>query len=481
MKMKKLAVAVSLACAGFALSPATWAAFPQAGVDSVPSLAQFKVTFTKEFAFYLKEVKGAPFCSGYSKPAKCPQSARTYISPKLYEANTKVGRSGPHRDGDDTDEWDGADICKDGDTASCKGFFSWTDEPILDAHFQWKEGGYQADGHPYDEGPKGREEVHTQVVSFKLTPLNSSDHSANAVRAGDQAPCQARSLGEVESLNGDGFPAESFFQMYVDVDVDMNNDGKVDMVLFNQPGIENTIFEGDPLIIESTGLKSFPPKVIYSHTGRSGDKDAPKLFVRGENCKKDPNYVGHVGWLRIATHGISFGPDPSNIKRGVKDGAKPDQCQEGETDDQCFDRVVASLPMMPIPPAEDVPFTECPPDCELVDLESFMAVENAGNIVLGWTTTAEINNAGFHIWRAKKANQGDKVEYTLPDGTSLTEVKRITNQVIPTQGVSHNGGGYSYADSNVTSGNTYYYALEDNEFNGETNLHLELIKSATVQ
>ncbi|MEK8021790.1 MAG: hypothetical protein VSS75_033355 [Candidatus Parabeggiatoa sp.] len=469
MKMKKFAAAVSLVCAGLAVSPATWAAFPEAGVDNVPSLAQFKVTFTKEFAFYLKEVKGAPFCTGYSTPAKCPTSARTYTSPKLYEANTKVGRSGPHRDGDDTDEWNGADICKDGNTASCTGFFSWTDEPILDAHFQWKDGGYQADGHPYDEGPKGREEVHTQVVSFKLTPLNSSDRSANAVRAGDQAPCQARSLGEVESLNGDGFPAESFFQMYVDVDVDMNNDGKVDMVLFNQPGIENTIFDGDPLIIESTGLKSFPPKVIYSHTGRTSGKDAPKLYVRGADCKKDANYPGHVGWLRIATHGIDFAP-ASNITRGKREGARPDQCQAGETDVQCFDRVVTSLPMMPIPQEEDGPFAECPPDCQLVELDFLTAVSVGNNIALTWATASEIDNAGFHILRARKDAAGNYID-----------IVTLTDQLIPTQGVSHNGITYSYVDSSVVSGNTYYYAIEDVDFNGKRKKHLESIASVTVK
>jgi hypothetical protein len=469
MKMKKLAVAVSLACAGLAMSPTTWAAFPEAGVDNVPSLAQFKVTFTKEFAFYLQEVKGAPFCTGY-KLKTCPPSARTYISPKLYEPNTKVGRSGPHRDGDDTDEWDGADICKDGNTTSCKGFFSWTDEPILDAHFQWKDGGYQADGHPFDEGPKGREEVHTQVVSFKLTPLGGGG-GANAVRAGDQAPCQARSLGEVESLNGDGFPAESFFQMYVDVDVDMNNDGKIDMVLFNQPGIENTIFDGDPLIIESTGLKSFPPKVIYSHTGRSGDKDAPKLYVRGKNCEKDANYPGHIGWLRIATHGISFGPDPSNITRsGVREGARPDQCQVGETDAQCFDRVVASLPMMPIPPEEDGPHPECPPECSLVDLEFVTAVSVGNSVALAWATTSEIENAGFNLYRARKDDTGNYID-----------IVKLTDKLIPTQGVSHNGISYSYVDSGVVSGNTYYYAIEDVDFKGKSKIHLESIASATVK
>jgi len=47
MKMKKLAM--SLACAGLAVSPTTWAAgFPGAGVDDVSSLAKFNVTFTEK-------------------------------------------------------------------------------------------------------------------------------------------------------------------------------------------------------------------------------------------------------------------------------------------------------------------------------------------------------------------------------------------------------------------------------------------------
>jgi len=303
--------AVLLIWAILSISPVTWAAgFPDAGVDNVPSLAQFKITFTKEFAFYLKSVKGAPFCEGYTI-SNCPQSAREYTSPMLYDPNTKIGRSDPHQDGDGTDELWGADVCKEGSTTYCQKF---NDMPVVDADFRW-EGNYEKDGYPFDEGPTAREEVHTQVLSFKLTPLDSGDYSANAIRAGDQAPCQARNLGEVESLNGVGFPAESFFQMYVDVDLDMDKDGTVDMVLFNQAGG----FGSDPLIIESTSLTSFPPKVIYCHTGRSADKDAPKLYVRGNHCQKDAGYTGHVGWLRIATSGIGFG-SPSNIRRGTREG-----------------------------------------------------------------------------------------------------------------------------------------------------------------
>ena len=473
MKMNKMAAAVSLACAGLAISPATFAGFPDAGVDDVQSLAQFKITFTKKFAVYLRDNKNAPFCKGY-KVEKCPASAREFTSQVLYEPNTKVGRSGPHRDGDLVDEQMGADICKDGNSTTCKGYFSWTDEPILDAHFQWKEGGYQADGNPFDEGPTGQEEIHSQVVSFEIKPL-SGDPSKNAIRAGTKAPCQARSLGEVESLNGDGFPAESFFQMYVDVDVDFDNNGSVDMVFFNQTGVGNTILGGDPLIIEATGLKSFPPKVIYQYTGGAADKFAHKLYLGQTNRAKsgepqkncdmaiDPNnelYEGdnkYVGWFRIATHGIGFG----------ESNTKADQCQTGEDDIACFTRHFKSLPMAPIPENEDGPF---PPDPKLVDIESFMAVAAGENVTLDWTTASEIDNAGFQIWRARKNEAGEYID-----------IVKLTNQPIPAQGVSHNGATYSYVDSGVVSGNTYYYAPEDVDFNGNSKIHLESIASATVK
>ena len=495
-KMKKIAAAVSLACAGLAISPATLAGFPQAGVDKVQSLAQFKITFTKKFAVYLRDNKNAPFCKGY-KVKKCPASAREFTSMVLYEPDTIIGRSGPHRDGDEVDEQMGADICKDGNTTSCNAYFSWTNEPILDAHFQWKEGGYkeggyQEDGNPFDEGPTGREEIHTQIVSFEITPLEKGP-SKNAVRAGAKAPCQARSLGEVESLNGDGFPAESFFQMYVDVDVDFDNNGSVDMVFFNHAGIQQTIWDGDPLIIEATGLKSFPPKVIYSHTGRTADKVAPKLYLgqpnraRGgekpNNCDiaSDPNdklYDGndkHVGWIRIATHGIGFGD--LNTRDGTRDGAIATQCQEGKTDLECFTQYFKNAPIAPIPEKEDGPFPEEP---KLVVLESFMALASGGNVALGWATASEIGNAGFHIWRARKAADGEQVQYTLPNGIALTEVKKpLTEALIPTQGVSHNGVTYSYEDTSVTSG-TYYYAIVDIDFNGKVTPHLDRIKSVTV-
>ena len=331
MKIKKLAIL--LAGIVITASPTTWAAFPVAGVDDALSWGKFKVTFTEEFATGTVNI-----CAD---DTNCPTSAREFTSSMLSDPNTKIGRSAPHADGDGTDESNGAEICKEGDTTSCSGYFSWTAEPILDAHFQWKDGGYQADGQPFDEGPAGREEIHTQVVSINLSEVGS----ANAIKAGDEAPCQARSLGETESLNGSGFPAESMFQMYVEIDVDLNNDGTVDVVLFNKPGTGNTILGGDPLIFEATGLGEFPPKVVYSLT--SDTSYAPKLYLRAPNCAVHPDFTDdngdpiHVGWLRKTTHGMT---DSNNSA----------QCTN-ETDTECFERIYTDLPDLPINPAEERP------------------------------------------------------------------------------------------------------------------------------
>ncbi|MEK8020585.1 MAG: hypothetical protein VSS75_027275 [Candidatus Parabeggiatoa sp.] len=485
MKMKKIAAAVSLACAGFVMSPATLAAgFPGAGVDNVPSLAKFKVTFTKEFATGMAKKF---FCQGFNN-TNCPTKAREFTSVMLYEPNTKVGRSDPHQDGDGTDEIWGADVCQAGSTTSCSSFNDKDDNPgvVSDADFQWKDGGYQADGHPFDEGPTDRWEVHTQVLSFKLTPLRSGG-GANAIRAGDKAPCQARSMGEVESLNGDGFLAESVFHMYVEVDVDWDNNGTIDMVLFNEASTiqgDPSHIGGDPLVIEATGLRSFPPKVVYQHTGNTAREYAPKLFVRGKDCKVDSAFTDangkprHIGWLRIATHGIDFKPAGNIARKGTRDGDRPDQCMPGEDDLQCFERVFKSAPEMPIAPEEERPPRSGGNE---VALDFFSAVPVGQSVGLSWQSTSEVNNAGFLIWRGKEVNTSESVEYTLPgSGTALTDVNLLTSQLIPTEGV---GKPYTYVDnSGVVSGNTYHYAIGDVDFKGMlVKVHFDNIASATVQ
>jgi hypothetical protein len=91
-----------------------------------------------------------------------------------------------------------------------------------------------------------------------------------------------------------------------------------------------------------------------------------------------------------------------------------------------------------------------------VELVSFEAVGVDGAVELTWETGSELENLGFHLYR------------------SLSEegpYEQITASVIPGLGSSPAGANYSYVDSGLTNGVTYYYKLEDIETTGTTELH----------
>ncbi len=64
-------------CINILISPITWAAsFPNAGLDNVESLAQFRVTLTRNAAIFLRDQFGLPFCQNNN--GNCPTAARIY-------------------------------------------------------------------------------------------------------------------------------------------------------------------------------------------------------------------------------------------------------------------------------------------------------------------------------------------------------------------------------------------------------------------
>lgn len=436
------AVGLSIPAVTYADVPFTPRYFPSAGVDNAPALARYAITFEKSFAVKIGLSQDSTSCVDEKK--------RTFVTPLLYDAQTRVGRSDSHFDGDAIDEIGGAEVCKDGHVSSCADYFSFAKVPVTDGYFQWVEINsegflpWHRDGKGYNEGPSGSEEVNTQVVSFNFTPLSATDISANAVRAGSAAPDQPRSIGEVESIADGGFPADGFFNMYVEIDIDLDNDGIVDITVFNKGGEEYPSypdFGGDFFVLETTNLNDFPPtKAVYAH-------NANRWAIPVYN-KSEPS-VGPVGWLRMASHGVGFDIEPTS---GVNE----------------FEAIFGNLPLLPIKDDYDCP--------SQVGLEFFTATGNdeTETVSLEWSMTSEIGNTGSYIWRAKKVENGENVEYTV-NGQPVTEVKRITEQLIPTQGMSLWGIPYSYEDSDVICGNTYYYALED----GVGHIHLDSIVSTT--
>ena len=82
-----------------------------------------------------------------------------------------------------------------------------------------------------------------------------------------------------------------------------------------------------------------------------------------------------------------------------------------------------------------------------VELTSFTASANKGNVNLNWVTATEINNQGFEVERKAVDGEFDKVGYVAGFGTT-TETKS-----------------YSFADTEVSAG-SYIYRLKQLDFNG---------------
>ncbi len=91
-----------------------------------------------------------------------------------------------------------------------------------------------------------------------------------------------------------------------------------------------------------------------------------------------------------------------------------------------------------------------------VELASFNATAGNGNITLKWITESEIENLGFNIYRS-----------TSRDG----EFVMLNAKLIAGARSSSERHAYSYIDRDVKSGLTYWYKLEDVDYNGKTEFH----------
>lgn len=93
----------------------------------------------------------------------------------------------------------------------------------------------------------------------------------------------------------------------------------------------------------------------------------------------------------------------------------------------------------------------------LVQLGDFKASGYDSGIALTWKTYAELDNAGFNLWRAK--------------GPAAARYSRINPSLIPAEGSVSQGASYKYDDTGLTSGSTYFYKLEDIDTSGVSTFH----------
>jgi hypothetical protein len=89
-----------------------------------------------------------------------------------------------------------------------------------------------------------------------------------------------------------------------------------------------------------------------------------------------------------------------------------------------------------------------------ITLASFSFEGAADGVTLVWETMAEIDNAGFNVYRA-----------TSPDGPFT----RVNADMIAAQGSPVAGARYSFTDA--PGAGTFYYRLEDVDFDGTSTFH----------
>ena len=87
-----------------------------------------------------------------------------------------------------------------------------------------------------------------------------------------------------------------------------------------------------------------------------------------------------------------------------------------------------------------------------VELVSFEAITDVGNVTLKWETASELNNMGFNVYRALSGKEEEWVT--------------VNNELIPGQGTYPNETQYSFTDNGVESGRTYLYKLESVSLTG---------------
>lgn len=109
------------------------------------------------------------------------------------------------------------------------------------------------------------------------------------------------------------------------------------------------------------------------------------------------------------------------------------------------------------------PGTPGPSDPLLIDLVSFTAESNGVGqpVTLRWETAAELDNVGFHLYRA------------IPNGSGGHEVgERLTAGIIPAEGTPFSGANYEFSDElPLTADEVRAYYLEDIDTEGVRTFH----------
>ena len=277
-------------------------AFPARGDDTTSSLGTFRIFVNPAFQ---------PLLAGY--PGYSVSTGRME-SPVLYDPATVIGRSDPFMTGSLSDTA-GLPVGTAGTVIS---------ESLFTLH--------PDNFHP----PTPTREVHTQIRNFDLAGFGAH------VRSGATAPLRPISPGEVRSKSTSGlppvdFPAESFFDIFVEVDLPAF--GLLPTA---------TLYNPYPLLVQNDNLTNFPPKVVYIH---GNTRAVPILFLNTQPGKWEAGQL--FGWLVLAGHALDYSNTLADMLQ--------------------FQQYMATLPEMPLP-------------CDALDFNGNKLVDNSdrAQVELDW-------------------------------------------------------------------------------------------------
>lgn len=213
--------------------------------------------------------------------------------------------------------------------------------------------------------------------------------------------------------------------------------GEADTSLY----ILNTIIWGNGTSIETSGTPSVTVRYSDVEGGWSGtgNFDQDPLFIAGPSSshacgayflKQNPPQSGDESPCKNA--GDDFATTYFTDEYSTRTDAEPDTGMV------------------------DVGFHYGHESATYIDLVSFEAKGLDGKVLLSWKTGAEIETAGFYLYRRQKGQD---------------HFIKVNDGIIASKGSASAGASYLYSDSNVVNGTTYIYYLVDIDLAGRATAH----------
>lgn len=307
------------------------------GDDIMPSIGQFRIVVQPQFRPLMS---GYPGYNGVSR----------LNSPLMSDSATRVGRSAAFTHGSSADT--------SGTAVGTAGTI------ISDSSFTIVPPGFQ--------GPAGVREVHTELRTLNLTGGGA------AVRAGTAAPARPISPGEVETystsgLPADDFPGESFFDVFVEVDLPA-------MASFPAPGA--TLYNPTALLVHNVKLEKFPPSVVYIHENTSA---VPVLFKSANTGYWQAGDL--FGYLVLAGHGANMSATDAPFVQYFQD---------------VMDEVAQTQGEMPLPAAAVGGVAELPPRIDSAPLATNEASGPSAGVIAALAAGVLLALVGSAWWASRR-------------------------------------------------------------------------------